>query len=229
MAGHLGDVACLSFNGNKIITTGGGGMIVTDSQEWADRARYLTTQARDDSVEYIHDEIGYNYRLTNMQAAMGVAQLERLDDHVMSKRQTAGYYDDRLGNIPGITIPREAPWARSNAWLYTILVDEAAYGMSSRDLMRKLRKEDIESRPLWRPGHRQPPYRGCQTHRIEVADRLYEQGLSLPCSVGIAEQDLARVISSIIEATPREYRNIAASSSGEKYNPPEGAKRPGPL
>lgn len=192
--GSLGDIGCLSFNGNKIITTGGGGMIVTDREDWAQRARYLTTQARDDPLEYVHNEIGYNYRLTNVLAAIGVAQMEQLDDCIASKRRTARLYSERLADVPGITPPRQADWAFSTFWLYTVLVDEARYGMGSRTLLRRLQDAGIQSRPLWHPIHSLPPYRDSQAYRVEVADRLYAQALSLPCSVGITDEQLERVI-----------------------------------
>lgn len=194
MVGHLGDIACFSFNGNKIITTGGGGMIVTDDEAWARKAKYLTTQAKDDSVEYIHNEIGYNYRLTNIQAAMGCAQLEQLDEYINSKRQTARHYSEHLVNIPGIDPPKEAEWAFSIFWLYTILVDEKRYGMSSRQLMHRLRQKNIQARPFWHPIHSLPPYIDCQSYRVEVVDRLYERGLSLPCSVGIRAEEIELVV-----------------------------------
>ena len=114
--------ACLSFNGNKLITTGGGGMIITDDEAFARRARYLTTQAKDDPVEYVHHEVGYNYRLTNLQAALGVAQLERLDGHVEAKRRIARGYAAALDGVPGLEVMREASWARSAFWMYTVLV-----------------------------------------------------------------------------------------------------------
>ena len=195
--GSLGDIAALSFNGNKIITTGGGGMIVTDREDWARRARYLTTQAKDDPLEYVHNEIGYNYRLTNVLAAIGVAQMEQLDDCIASKRRTARIYSERLADVPGITPPRQADWAFSTFWLYTMLVDEARYGIGSRVLLRRLQEAGIQSRPLWHPIHSLPPYRDCQAYRIEVADRLYAQALSLPCSVGISDEQLDRVIERI--------------------------------
>lgn len=197
MVGHIGDIACFSFNGNKIITTGGGGMIVTDNETWARKAKYLTTQAKDDPIEYIHKEIGYNYRLTNIQAAMGCAQLELLDEYVATKRRIAEYYARHLSATFGITLPQEAPWAFSTFWLYTILIDEKKYGSSSRELMRRLRQAGIQTRPLWHPIHSLPPYQKCQSYKIEVADELYRQGLSLPCSVGISYEQLDRVIAEI--------------------------------
>ena len=194
MVGTLGDIACFSFNGNKIITTGGGGIIVTDSEAWARRAKYLTTQAKDNPLEYIHNEIGYNYRLTNIQAAMGVAQLERLDDHVATKRRIAKYYKDHLANVLGIEPPQEAEWAFSIYWLYTVLVDAEEYGIGSRELLHSLRSEGIQTRPFWHPIHSLAPYAGCQAYQVSVADDLYRRALSLPCSVGLTDQEQERVI-----------------------------------
>jgi len=193
MVGHLGDIACFSFNGNKIITTGGGGMIVTDNEIWVNKAKYLTTQAKDDPLEYVHNEIGYNYRLTNIQAAMGVAQLEQLDGYIEAKRDHARRYTQLLQDAPGIQVPREAPWAFSIYWFYTLLVDELEYGINSRQLMRKLRDADIKSRPFWHPIHSLPPYVNCQSYKVEVANTLYARGLSLPSSVGITATDQQRV------------------------------------
>src|SRR5262249_14405074 len=114
--GHLGDLACLSFNGNKLVTAGGGGMLVTDDAKWARRAKYLTTQAKDDDLEFVHNEVGYNYRLTNLQAAVGLAQIERLSEFVARKRCIAEAYAQAFESVPGITPMREAPWASSAFW-----------------------------------------------------------------------------------------------------------------
>ncbi len=199
--GSLGDIACLSFNGNKIITTGGGGMIVTNNQKWAARTRYLTTQAKDNTLEYVHNEIGYNYRLTNIQAAMGVAQMEKLDEYVEAKRTHARCYEKALKDAPGITVPKEASWASSTYWLYTVLVDEAKFGVDSRELMKRLRANQIQTRPLWHPACSLPPYRDCQAFKIEVADRLYAQGLSLPSSVGLTDKQCEFVASQVLECS----------------------------
>src|ERR1700735_4739355 len=127
--GSVGDIGCFSFNGNKIITTGGGGMLVTDNEEWARRAKYLTTQAKDDPIEYIHGEVGYNYRLTNLLAAVGCAQMEQLAAYVDAKRRIAARYADKLRDLPGIEAMTSAPWAASTFWMYTILVDREKFGM----------------------------------------------------------------------------------------------------
>lgn len=198
--GQTGDVACFSFNGNKLITTGGGGMLVTDDQAMAERARYLTTQAKDDPVEYVHGAVGYNYRLTNVQAAMGVAQLEKLGEYVEAKRRIAARYSDAFASVPGIRPMAEAPWARSSFWMYTVLVDDARYGRSSRELLRMLEARKIQSRPLWQPLHRSPAHAGSPLSDCPVADWLHRSALSLPCSVGLGEADQDRVMAAVRDA-----------------------------
>ncbi|MGD8813631.1 MAG: LegC family aminotransferase [Anaerolineales bacterium] len=195
--GTLGDIACFSFNGNKIITTGGGGMIVTDNQEWAQRAKYLSTQAKDDPLEYVHAEIGYNYRLTNVQAAMGCAQLESLDDHIAAKRRIAASYKKALEDVQGITPMPQALWAKSIYWMYTVLIDEDQYGLDSRALLRKLKDAGIQTRPLWQPMHRSPAYNKQSPSSFPIADELHERGLSLPSSVGLTNQNQVKVVDAI--------------------------------
>src|ERR1700719_4221467 len=182
-AGHLGDVACLSFNGNKIITAGGGGMVVTDCEAIYHRVRYLTTQAKDDPIEYAHREVGFNYRLSNIQAAMGCAQLEQLDKYVAAKRQISSAYQHALTGIPGISFMPEASWASSTAWLYTILVDRDNFGMGSRDLLEQLAAFGIQTRPLWQPLHQSEAHRNGLSYGGEVAEMLNRDALSLPSSV----------------------------------------------
>ena len=201
--GRIGRVGCLSFNGNKLITTGGGGMVVTDDEAVARRVRYLTTQAKDDPVEYVHGEVGYNYRLTNLQAALGCAQLEQLDDHLAAKRRIADEYRRRLADVPGLLPMPEAPWAASACWLYTILIDERRYGMSSRELLRALQQRGVQTRPLWQPMHRSPVHRAPKNPECPVADRLQTQALSLPCSVGLTSEQLDRVTTAIRELAVR--------------------------
>jgi perosamine synthetase len=195
--GQLGDVACYSFNGNKLITTGGGGMLVTRHEAWARRARYLTTQAKDDAIEYVHHEVGYNYRLTNLQAAMGVAQLEGLADFLAAKRRIAERYTAALRDVPGLAPMREAEWARSAWWMYTVGVDEEVYGRDSRALMRALDARGIQTRPLWQPLHRSPAHAGSPVASCPVADELNRVALSLPCSVGLPDADQKRVIDAL--------------------------------
>ncbi|HEX6534322.1 MAG TPA: LegC family aminotransferase [Gemmatimonadaceae bacterium] len=198
--GRFGATACFSFNGNKLITTGGGGMLVTNDDDLARRARHLTTQAKADPIEYVHDVVGYNYRLTNVLAAIGVAQMEHLDEYVEAKRRIAARYAEGLADVPGLGLMREAPWARSAFWMYTVLVSERELGMSSRELLRALAARRVQCRPLWQPLHLSPAHRGarCATEGgCPVAERLNREALSLPCSVGLGEEDQAWVIEQI--------------------------------
>jgi perosamine synthetase len=192
--GCIGDIACFSFNGNKLITTGGGGMIVSTRKDWAEKARYLTTQAKDDRIEFVHNEIGYNYRLTNVLAALGVAQLEQLEDHIAAKRRIADVYDAAFRDVPGLTLMPDAPWAYSVKWMYTILVDEDAYGMDSRALLNELHEARIETRPLWQPAHLSPAHEAAFSMPCPVAERLKREAISLPCSVGLTAEQQQRVI-----------------------------------
>lgn len=209
--GSLGDIACFSFNGNKIITTGGGGMIVTDNEVWARRAKYLTTQAKDDPLEYIHHEIGYNYRLTNTQAAMGCAQLEQLDEYIATKRRIAATYTQALTDVPGITPMREAPWAFSIYWMYTVLVDQVQYGIDSRALLQQLDRARIQTRPLWQPIHQSEAYKNCYIpYGGKVSEQLNRQALSLPCSVGLESQDQQHVIERLVS----QHFDIGSTHAG---------------
>jgi perosamine synthetase len=206
--GSFGQSACFSFNGNKIITTGGGGMLVTANAELAKRAKYLTTQAKDDPIEYVHNEIGYNYRLTNVLAAIGCGQMEQLDTFVQAKRRIARRYEEAFSDVPGIRLPHEAEGAFSTYWMYTILVDENEAGISSRDLLRELNTQKIQARPLWQPIHRSPSHRQDVSFSCPIADGLHERALSLPCSVGLnadAQDCVITAVKSVIES-----RRVAA-------------------
>ncbi|MDH3473165.1 MAG: LegC family aminotransferase [Rhodospirillales bacterium] len=199
-AGRFGRLACFSFNGNKVMTTGGGGMIVTDDPALAARTRYLTTTAKDDPREGVHGAVGYNYRLTNLQAAMGCAQLERLDTLLAAKRRIAATYKAALQDLPGVTVMPEAPWAGSAFWLYSILVDETAAACDSRALRARLEAAGIESRCFWQPLHLSPAHAGAQCLGGAVAERLYRRLLSLPCSCGLSAADQDRVVAAVREA-----------------------------
>lgn len=204
MVGNLGDIACFSFNGNKIITTGGGGMIVTNNQAWAEKAKYLTTQAKDDPVEYIHGEIGYNYRLTNIQAAMGCAQMEQLDAYISAKRHIATTYTTALQDTKGIIPMKQAEWAFSTFWLYTILVYKKRYGQGSRDLLDYLQTYKIQTRPLWQPLHESLLFsHNSFISQNQISQMLNRKALSLPCSVGLADASIEDVVQSIINRHER--------------------------
>jgi len=195
--GSLGHIGCFSFNGNKIITTGGGGMIVTNDTALATKAKYLSTQAKDDPVEYVHKEIGYNYRLSNVQAAMGCAQMELLSEFIEIKRGIASAYLNGFAGVPGVKMMPEATWARSIFWLNTVLIDESEYREDSRSLMRRLSRRGIQARPLWEPLHRSQALAGVQSVGGEVADEINRHALSLPSSVGLTPEQLQEVISAI--------------------------------
>lgn len=198
--GTIAPLGCFSFNGNKIITTGGGGMIVTGDQSLADRARYLTTQAKDDEDLFIHHSIGYNYRLTNLQAAIGCAQMEKLDEFVETKRRHFWAYQEGLKDVPGLSLLAEPAYGRSNYWYYTLLVDPITFGLSNNELRLHLKKEKIDSKLIWMLNHHQRPYQNCQNYRIEEANRFYDICLSLPCSVGITAQEISKVCEAIQNA-----------------------------
>jgi perosamine synthetase len=195
--GRMGTAGCLSFNGNKIVTAGGGGMIVTDSDHIAQQARNLTTQAKSDPVEYVHQTLGYNYRLTNVQAAIGLAQMEQLGGHIVAKRRIAAAYTAALRGIPGVTPLIEAPWAQNTFWSYPVRVDAGNYGMTSRQLLRWLEDRGIQTRPLWQPLHQSPAHAGSMTCGGDVAEALCREVLNLPCSVGLSNTDLERVVDGI--------------------------------
>lgn len=201
--GTFGDVGVLSFNGNKILTTGGGGMLVSSNSRYGEYARYLTTQAKDDALEYVHNEVGYNYRLTNIQAALGVAQLEKIEDFISRKRAIAQTYREALCNLPAVRLMPSPPHTEPTYWLYTVLLSEAT-GLSERKaVIQQLRDMGVEARPLWHTIHNLPPYRGSQAYQIEHSVRLYERGVSLPSSVGLAAEEQQKCIEVLKEVVGR--------------------------
>jgi pyridoxal phosphate-dependent aminotransferase EpsN len=191
-AGSLGDVAAFSFNGNKIITTTGGGMLAAPRQEWVDRARFWSTQARDPGIAYHHTDMGYNYRMSNVLAGIGRGQLEVLDERVRQRREVAFRYRDAFADRPGIALMPQAPYGLHTNWLSCFLVDEEQCGASRDDIIAALAAHDIESRPLWKPMHLQPLYERCACRGGEVAADLFRRGLCLPSSSSLprADQDL---------------------------------------
>lgn len=195
LVGKKGVVSCFSFNGNKLMTSGGGGMAVTDNPDYAEKLRYLSTQAKDDPIYYRHHEVGYNYRLTNIQAAVGLAQFEQLQGFIESKKKTAKAYRELLAGLP-VSFQEEAPTVSSCYWLFTILVDNE----KSRDeLLRFLSKRGVQSRPLWQPMHQSPALQGrfSLLGGGQVSEELAGRSLSLPCSSHITEEEIEQVASSI--------------------------------
>lgn len=192
--GAVGDIGCFSFNGNKIVTAGGGGMIVTDDPSYAEKARYLTTQAKDDPVRYIHNEVGYNLRLTNLPAAVGVAQLERLAEYIETKKINYQLYRDALERIDGLSLATLPGYADCNHWFYCLRIDARRYGMDRDGVMALLGRAGIEARPIWYLNHWQKPYAGCAAYRIDTAPRLWATTLNVPCSVSLTAAQIARVV-----------------------------------
>jgi aminotransferase in exopolysaccharide biosynthesis len=192
--GTIGDVGCYSFNANKIVTAGGGGMIVTGINEYAERAKYLTTQAKDDSVKYIHNEVGYNYRLTNIHAAIGVAQLERLSEYIEIRRKNFDHYKKKIVDVPGLQIAEVPFYACNNHWLTALVVNREQYGHDRDEVIAYLAAKGIESRPLWYPDHMQRPYRNSQTYAIEKAPDICCKTLLLPSSAGLDASDLGYMV-----------------------------------
>lgn len=181
-AGTIGDMGVYSFNGNKIITTGGGGMVVSNNEQYIERVKYLSTQAKDDTLYFIHDEIGYNYRMTNIQAAIGLGQLERLEEFIQYKNDN---YDRYVKNDVSL-IPFRSE-IRANKWFYS-------YEASDRDgLIAKLAEDKIQVRPIWKLIHTLKPYIGCQSYKIEKAYKYYGKIINIPCSTGLTEEDINSV------------------------------------
>ena len=192
--GTIGELGCLSFNGNKIITTGGGGMIITDNEEYAHKAKYLTTQAKDDTVRYVHNEIGYNYRLTNIQAALGVAQLEKLPEYLEIKKKNYMIYKKEIDKIKGLHIDETPDYADNNYWMYSLQIDKEIYGKDRKELMQHLTENKIQTRPVWYLNHLQKPYKDCQSYKIEKAFELLEKTLNIPCSVNLNNNKVFGII-----------------------------------
>lgn len=194
--GTLGETGAFSFNGNKIITTGGGGMVVTEDTDLAEHIKYLTTQAKAPGPVYYHAEIGYNYRLTNVQAAIGLAQLEKIDEFIAKRRAIAHFYQRELKGISDIIVCGEAEWAESNYWLSWMLVGAECNGLKD-ELLSELNSKAIEARAFFIPLHTLPPYRSYQAYRISTASDLYDRGINLPSHTGLEEDDLEFVVETI--------------------------------
>lgn len=191
--GTIGLFGCFSFNGNKIITTGGGGMIVTDNSALADKARYLTTQAKNDGKRFVHDEVGYNYRLTNVLSAIGVAQLEQIEEFKWIKHSLFSRYKEGINSSFGIELAPPPSYASNNLWMFPLQITEK-YGLTREQLMAKLEEHGIETRPVWHLNHLQKPYISCQNYEIAHAVHLLERTLNIPCSVDLTDLDQQRVI-----------------------------------
>ncbi|RMG20094.1 MAG: LegC family aminotransferase [Methanobacteriota archaeon] len=198
--GTIGDIGIYSFNGNKIITTGGGGMIVTNNPDYAEKAKYLTTQAKDDPLYYIHNEVGYNFRLTNIQAAMGVAQLELLPEFIEIKKNNYDKYKSAISQISGLSLAEVPEYSEPNYWFYCLQIDADQYGMNRDELMQYLNSRGIQVRPIWHLNHLQKPYQQCFHYRIEQAFKLFENTINIPCSTNLTDEQLKKVVENLSNA-----------------------------
>ena len=192
--GTFGDAAVFSFNGNKIITTSGGGMLVTESADLAERARHLATQARDPFPHYEHSSIGFNYRLSNLLAALGRAQLRGLQSRIDRRRRIQAAYRAALADLPGITFMPVAAYGEPNYWLTCVLVDPEAFGMDREAIRLALEEADIESRPTWKPLHLQPVFAGAPAVGGSVAGGIFERGLCLPTGSALTDREIGRIV-----------------------------------
>ena len=203
-AGTIGDIGVLSFNANKIITTGGGGMVVGDNEELVEKVRFLSSQAKKDTLYFIHDEIGYNYRMLNLQAALGTSQIDQLESFIETKIKNYEIYKEELEKIEGLEILPFVEGIRANHWFYSLKIDKKKYGIGRDELLQKLVDAGIQTRPIWGLIHQQKPYATCQSYEIEKALYYYDRILNLPCSSNLTEKEVYQVIEKI-----KEFKNNA--------------------
>lgn len=196
-AGTLGDVGAFSFNGNKIITTAGGGMLSSRNAARVEKARFWAQQARDPGVAYQHSELGYNYRMSNVLAGIGRGQLEVLDLRVQQRRGIAFRYRDAFEDLPGITLMPQAPYGLHTNWLSCFLIEEKKFGCTRDALIRALDEANVESRPVWKPMHLQPLYQGCERYGGQVAEGLFRRGICLPSSSSLTEHEQLHVVNTL--------------------------------
>lgn len=201
-AGSLGDMGILSFNGNKIITTSGGGALVSDNEDWAARARHLATQAREPALHYEHAEIGFNYRMSNLLAAVGRGQLQGLEGKVGRRRKINASYRRELGDLAGLEFLPNANFGEPTNWLTVLTIDSEAFGADRDDVIQALALEDIEARPAWKPMHLQPVFASAGRRGGEIAAAIFDQGICLPSGSSLTDDDLAGVVS-VIRAVGR--------------------------
>ena len=196
-SGKGAELAVFSFNGNKIITTSGGGMLVSDNKDLIDKARYLSQQAREPVPHYEHVEIGYNYRMSNILAAIGRGQLRVLEERVRRKREIFAYYRELLADLPGIEFMPEARYGNANRWLTVILVNEEEFGANREVIRLELEKYNIESRPVWKPMHLQPVFKRMRIRGGSISENLFDSGLCLPSGTQMTDDDINRIATKI--------------------------------
>ncbi|NKF05585.1 LegC family aminotransferase [Clostridium gasigenes] len=194
-AGTVGDFGAFSFNGNKILTTGGGGLLVGRSKELISKARYLSTQAKDDEVYYIHNEIGYNYRMTNLQAAIGLAQMESIEKFISCKINNYKIYKEHIDKIPGLRLLEFNKTARNNYWFYSLILE--GYSIERDELLKHMQRSGVQTRPIWGLIHTQRPYKNNQTFKIEKANYYLGRTLNIPCSTNLTNEDILYIVSKL--------------------------------
>ena len=196
MAGTIGDIGVYSFNGNKIITTGAGGMVVSNHADWLERAKHLSTQAKADELQFVHDEVGYNYRLTNLQAALGLAQLEQLEGFIAHKNEMYDFYKERLDGKNGYRILPFRDGVRSNKWFYSLYLEDARH---TRDgVIAALKAQNIQTRPVWALIHEQADYGRNETYGLAMAEDFRAKIVNLPCSTNLTREDAQRVVDALL-------------------------------
>jgi dTDP-4-amino-4,6-dideoxygalactose transaminase len=207
-AGSRAWAAILSFNGNKIITTSGGGALCSNDPTLLSQAKFLSQQARDPAPHYEHSTIGFNYRMSNLLAAVGLGQLEVLEERVAARRRIAARYEELLGDLPGLQFMPEADFGRTNRWLTAVLIDPDEFGATREDVRMRLESQNIESRPVWKPLHLQPSFAGCRVRGGDVSERLFERGLCLPSGSAMTDADLKRVTNCVRSLAKRHVHTV---------------------
>ena len=196
-AGTVGDIGCYSFNGNKIITTGAGGAVVSNHPDWAEHAKHLSTQAKTDLLQFLHDEVGYNYRMTNVQACLGIAQLERLEDFIAHKKALYDHYVEKLDGVKGLRIlPFREDCTRSNHWFFSLYVKD--FALDRDEIIEKLQAQGIQTRPVWALIHEQADYPRNEAYALDKALDYRKYIVNLPCSTNLSMEDCDRVIDAVL-------------------------------
>lgn len=202
-AGTIGDIGVYSFNGNKIITTGGGGMLVARDSAITKKAKYLSTQAKDDEVNFTHNEVGYNYRMTNLQAALGIAQFEQLESFIEVKKRNYEFYKKEIDSINGVSILPFKQNIRTNYWFYSLHLD--GYSLTRDELIRRFADNHIQTRPIWGLIHQQKPYQNCFAYKIKKAIDYHNKIVNIPCSTNLTEGDVLRVMQCLKDIQVKKY------------------------
>ena len=193
-AATIGDFSCLSFNANKIITTGGGGMIIFKDKKNYKKAVYLSSQAKDDATLFIHNEVGYNFRLSRLHSSVGLAQIEKISKVLKKKRQIHNFYKNKIDKIEGLNILEQPDYCKSNYWLNILTINEKKYNLSKNEIIQKFKKKGIETRSVWYPNHLQKPFKNFQRYKLDNSKNLYEKCLCLPSSFNINKNEQVKII-----------------------------------